>query len=480
MKPGLFAILLAATAAIPAVPALAQGQAQAPAADAFPPAPPIADPKPFTLPASERFTLPNGMTVTLIPYGVAPKTVVSLRIGAGDAMAPQPWLARLTAEMMREGAGGRSAADLATAAAAMGSDLDVGAGLLGTSVRMDVLSEHAADAIALIGDVAMRADLPADALARVKANLGRNLSVALSQPGTLANIAMVRTVYGPDHPFGRVVPTPAQLQGYSIDAVRGFYRDQFGAKRASLYIAGRFDAAAVKAAVTRVFGGWAAGPAPTRIDAPHQPGPKLVLVDRPGAPQTTLRLVYDAPVAGSAGDIPMRVANDLLGGAFSSRITTNIREDKGYTYSPGSGIDFNPGEALWAFEADVTTKDTGAALHEVFKEVRRMQTEAPGEDEARGIRTYMAGSFAIRNSTAAAVVSTLTQRDVLGLPADWTERYVPAVLAVTPAQMQAAVATNLPLDKATLVVVGDLKTVEPQLKAQPELANLPVVRPTVP
>ncbi|MCX8477345.1 MAG: pitrilysin family protein [Sphingomonas sp.] len=469
MRRTLIAISLALAAA---TPALAQD---------FPPPPPVGEPKPFKLPATETFTLPNGLTVTLVPYGIAPKAVVSLRVRAGNAVeGEQTWLADLTAEMLKEGAGSRSSADLATAAAGMGGELGVGAGMQTTQISINVLSEHAPDAIALIGDVAIRPTLPASELARIQANLARQLSVALSQPGTLADVALARTIYGPNHPYGRTIPTQAQLAAYTIDDVKRFHASQFGAKRAHLYIAGKFDAAAVKAAVAKAFGGWAAGPTPAELAAPHQAGPRVILIDRPDAPQTTLRLAFDAALAGSAADIPQRVTNELLGGAFSSRITTNIRETKGYTYSPNSSVAFGPGDALWSFDADVTTNVTGAALTEVFKEIRRMQTEPAPIEESKGIRTYMAGLFAISNSTSPSLVNTLATRDMLGLPGDWTDRYVPAVLAVDPAAMMASAKARYPLDKLTLVAVGDLKTVEPQLKALPELANVPFQRVTVP
>ncbi|RYY23446.1 MAG: insulinase family protein [Sphingomonadales bacterium] len=471
-RPMMKRALLITAALFAATPALAQD---------FPPAPPIADPKPFKLPVTETYTLPNGMKVTLVPYGVTPKTVVSLRVRAGNATEGEAvWLADLTGAMMKEGAGGRSAGELSTAAASMGGDLNLGVGQQTTAITMNVLSEYAPDAVALIGQVATKPDLPAAELVRVKANLSRQLAGALSQPGTLADIALARTIYGPDHPYGRIVPTAAQLSGYTIDQVKAFYAAQFGAKRAHLYIAGKFDAAVVKDAISKAFAGWATGPEPLKIAAPHKPGPKVILVDRADAPQTTLRLAFDGQLPGSAGDIPQRVTNSLLGGAFSSRITTNIREDKGYTYSPSSGVALNPGDALWTFEADVTTAQTGAALTEVFKEIRRMQDEPAPEEESKGIRTYMAGLFSIQNSTSGAVVGTLANRDLLGLPADWTDRYVPAVLAVDANQMMTFAKAGYPLEKLTLIVVGDLKTVEPQLKALPELATLPFETVKVP
>jgi zinc protease len=465
--------LLISAALLAATPALAQ--------DNFPPAPPISDPKPFKLPATETYTLPNGLIVTLIPYGVAPKTVVSLRVRAGavnegDAV----WLSEVTGALMKEGAAGKTAADLAAAAAGMGGQLNVSAGMQTTAVGTNVLSEYAPAAIQLVSDVAIRPTLPASELARVKANLGRQLSVSLSEPGTLADVALGRTVYGASHPYGRLIPSAAQLQGYTVEQVKAFHAGQFGAKRAHLYVAGRFDSAAVKAAIDKAFGNWAAGPDPVTLQSPHKPGPQIILIDRPGAPQTTLRLAFDAERAGTDGDIPQRVTNALLGGAFSSRITRNIREDKGYTYSPYSDVDFTPEQALWTFQADVTTEHTGDSLKEVFKEIRRMQTEPVSAEEGKGIRTYMAGLFAISNSTSGSVVGTLATRDILGLPGDWTERYVPAVLAVTPEQMLASAKASYPIAKLTLVVVGDLKTVVPQLKAQPELANVPMTTVTVP
>jgi zinc protease len=468
MKRALFAIVAALLAA---TPALAQDL----------PAPPIPEPKPFKLPATESFTLPNGMQVTLIPYGVAPKVVVSLRVLAASTVeGKDTWLSDLTADMMKEGAAGRSSSQIATAAADMGGDLNVGAGVQTTTITMNVLSEHAPAAIALVGDVALRPTLPDSELARIKTNLQRNLAQALAQPGVLADVALARTVYGPDHVYGRALATPEQIAAYTLADVRRFHSTQFGAKRARLYIAGRFDAAAVKAAITRTFAGWAAGPDPVKTPAAHAPGPKVILVDRKGAAQTTIRIAFTAPLAGAKGDIDMRVMDALLSGAFSSRITKNIREDKGYTYSPGSGTAFQPGDALWTFEADVTPAVTGASLTEVFKEIRTLQTTPPGDVEAKGIRTYLAGLFAIANSTSGAVLNTVATRDNLGLPKDWLENYVPSVLAVTPQQISASAAETLPLGKMTMVVVGDLATVEPQLKALPELKDVPFQTVTVP
>ena len=435
--------------------------------------PAIGAPKPFTVPASETFRLPNGMEVTLIPYGITPTAVVSLRVYAGGLnQGEDVWLPNLTAQMLREGAAGRTGAQIAEAAAGMGGNLSVGSGLHESTVTLNVLSEFTPDAVRLISDVARRPDFPVSELERVRENLLRNLAVAKSQPGPAADVALATAYYGANHPYGQPFPTEAQLRGYTIDDVRRFYQANYGARRARLYVAGRFDAAAVRAAIEQAYSDWTPGPERLRLPPQPQPGPRVVLVDRPGAPQSTIRLAFPAPVAGTPGDIPMRVSNALLGGSFSSRITSNIREAKGYTYSPFSTTTFNPGQAIWTFNADVTTDVTGPALKEVFHEIRRMQTEAITEKEAAGMRNYLAGVFVLQNASPAGLINQIATRDFHGLPSNWLDTYVQNVLAVTAPSMQQSVAQALPLDRATLVVVGDLAKITPQLKALPELKGV--------
>ncbi len=463
-------LALAAAFSLAAAPIAVQAQD-------FPPMPAAGTPKPFALAPAETYTLGNGMTVTLLRYGNIPKTYVGLRVLAGSLnQGEDVWLPTLVGQMLREGAGGRTAAEIAEAAAAMGGELGTGAGNHETVVNLGVLQEHAAEAIRLVADVAREPTFPAADLERVRASLQRNLAVARSQPQTAAEVALANAYYGPDHPYGRLLPTDAQLAGYTIEDVRRFHADNFGAKRTQLYVAGQFDPVAVKAAIEEAFGSWEAGPERLSLPAQPRPGPKVLLVDRPGAPQSTIRLAFPAPVIGTENDLAFRVTNALLGGAFHSRITQNIREQKGYTYSPFSGVGFNPNEARWTFNADVTTAVTGPALSEVIGEIRRLQSAPPTPEETAGMRTYLAGIFVLQNASATGLINSLANRDFHGLPSNWLDAYVPGVLAVTAEQMQSLASEWMPLAKMTVVVVGDLATVEPQIRALPEFQGMPIER----
>lgn len=450
------------------------------AAANFPPAPAIGPLKPFELPKMDSYQLANGMRVTLIPYGQVPQTTISLRSFVGDLDAGgTPWLAAITADLLKEGAGGRDGPELAEADSAMGGNLATAADANSTTVGTTVLSDRAAEAIALVADIARRPTFAADDFARIKTNRGRALAQAMADPTTIADALLLKQIFR-DHPYGSPLPTSAQLEAIDLAKVRAFHAANFGARRSHLYIVGRFDPVAVRAAVEQAFGNWAAGPERKRLEATVAAGPRVLLADRPGAEQTTLRLSFPAPAVGSADEMRMGAMDALLGGSFNSRITRNIREDKGYTYSPYSSILAQPQQSAWIWRADVTPAVTGASLSEVFKEVKALQAAAPGNEEAEGMKTYRATYVMFRSTSAELLINQLRRAETLGLPADYFTHFVTRAMAVKPEEMKAIAAKTLPLDRMTLLVVGDAKTVEPQLRALPELNGFTIERVALP
>src|SRR5215470_19722911 len=148
--------------------------------------------------------------------------------------------------------------------------------------------------------------------------------------------------------------------------------------------------------------------------------------------------------------------DSLLGGSFASRITSNIREQKGYTYSPFSQIGTRRHLAYWVETADVTTAVTGPSMKEILYEVDRLRKEAPSEAELKGIQNYLAGLFVLRNTISPdALIGQLHFVDSQGMDRSFLSTYVQKVMAVTPQQIQGAAESYLVPSKMTLVVVGD-------------------------
>ena len=443
---------------------LASAQAPAPAPSQKQTAPAGGAPKPFNVPAHESYTLPNGMRVTLVPYGNIPKVAVSLAVRAGNLNEPQDVLgvADITGELLKEGTKTLSAQALAEAAALMGSSLSVTVGADETAIDVDVLSEYGGRAVSLVSDVAMHPLLPESELERLKANLLRQVLVAKSRPSQIALARFRKLLYG-DHPYGEILPTEASLKKITIEDARKFYATNYGAERAHLYVAGKFDVAEVKKAIATGFSDWSKGSAPV-LNVPHPKTERLLdVTDRPGAPQSTIYVGLPVIDPTNPDNIPLTVTNALLGGSFSSRITSNIREQKGYTYSPTSQLSRRYHDAYWAEIADVTTTATGPSLKEIFGEIDRLQKEPPAAAELKGIQSYMSGLFVIQNSTRQALIGQLRNVDLQGLAEDYLKNYVQRVNAVTPGDVQHMTAKYIKPEQMTIVVVGDKSKITEQL-----------------
>jgi len=288
--------------------------------------------------------------------------------------------------------------------------------------------------------------------------------VELSQPQPLAEQAYAKAIYG-DHPYGRTHPTEAMLKSYTIEQVKAFRAANLGAKRTHLYVVGRFPAE-TKQAIVAAFEGWAAGPEVKRVPPVLAARKQVVVIDRPGAEQSTVKIGLAVPAQPAHADyIPMLVADNILGGAFGSRITANIREDKGYTYSPFSTVATHYHTADWAENADVTTKVTGESVKEILSEIGKMRKEAPPAEELKGIQNFMNGLFVFRNSSHQGIIGQLAFVDSQGLGDSFVNTYTQKVNAVTRADIQRVTESYLNPNKMTLVVVGDKAKIEESLKA---------------
>lgn len=413
-------------------------------------------PKDFTLPPKQQYQLDNGLMVTLVPYGSIPKVTISARIMAGNLNEGEnTWLADLTADLMEEGTRNRSAEDVAREAADMGGSLSIGVGLDQTSVTGEALAEFAPGMVALLADILLEPAFPADQMDRLKRDAVRNVEVALNDPSTMGQIAFSKALYG-DHPYGRLFPDIEQINSYTVEQIRAYYEENFGARRTHVYVAGMFDEAAVKAAIDKAFSGWKAGPEPLVMPPEPAQGRQYVdMINRANASQSNVFLGLPTIDPSQPDYIGLQATNAILGGSFGSRITSNIREDKGYTYSPRSSLSVRRLDGYWVQQAAITTDDTAAALKEIYYEINRLRDEAPPQEELTAIQNYMAGIFTLRNSTRQGIINVLNQVALHGQNDSYLTEYVSRVYALTPEDISRVATRYLRPDDMTLVVVGD-------------------------
>ena len=224
-----------------------------------------------------------------------------------------------------------------------------------------------------------------------------------------------------------------------------FHRDHYRPNNAFLLIVGAIEPEAAIAAAEKSFGGWARGdvPAPPFVPPPPLNGRKVFFVQRPNSIQSSIALGNLAVKRSDPRWYELTLANTIYGGAFNSRIVRNIREEKGYTYSPQSALTGFAEAGFYRFAADVRNDVTGATLTEVFKEIDKMRAEGSDGPELQGAKQYLRGIFPIQTATQNGLSATLNNVYVFGLPKDYPETFRAKIAAVTPAQVKSAAATLL-------------------------------------
>ena len=427
--------------------------------------PSVGAPAPFRLPERHELTLDNGLKATLVPFGTVPKGLVRLSLRAGG-LNEQPGasgLSVLASRYLKEGTAELDAGALAARIASLGGRLDSHVGDDVTTLDVQVLSESVPEYLRLLGAIVARPRLPEEELERLRAELLRELAVAKTQPETIVQERFQAALYG-EHPYARVLPSSEDVEGLSIEQVRAFLRDELGAARTRVYVAGRFEPEAAERALREAFADWAPGPEP--LLAPPAPSSEraIQLVDRPGAEQSTIRLGLPVPDPSHEDYLALTVADTLLGGAFMSRITTNLREDKGYTYSPRSTVAVRYRDAYWMQAADVTTEFTGASLDEIFGEIERLRATPPAAEELEGIQRFVAGSFVVRNATPGGLLGQLGFLDFHELGASYAEEFVDRVYAVTPQRLQELAVEYLRPEEMAIAIAGDASAIREQIE----------------
>lgn len=429
------------------------------------PPPPGGAPHDFKLSEKKVTVLPNGLKTTLVQYGTLPKASVALVIKTGNMneTAAQNGLADFTGKLMKEGTKNMNFQAISKKAASMGGEVSIFVNTEQVMIEGSVLSEFAPEFIKLISDIAMNPVFPESEAERIKSDFLRDLSVQRTVPQSLANDHFTRILYG-DHPYGRGMATDEQVKSYSAASAKAFYEANFGAKRSIIYVVGKFDEKAANAAIASGLAKWRSGPAVVYPPSATAYKRDTAIIERKGAPQTTI--MVGLPVKGPTDKEYMvqYVTNSLLGGSFGSRITSNIREDKGYTYSPFSSVSNFKGGSYWAESADVTSEHTIESIQEIQKEVTKLQTTPPSKDELLGIQNYEAGIFVLRNTSPFGIISQLGTLDKYGLPDSYLTNYVKNIYAVTPEQVSKLTRERIKPENMSLVLVGDRAQIMEQAK----------------
>src|SRR5713226_9731641 len=292
-------------------------------------------------PKRAKSKLANGLEVILLESHTIPKFHGELYFRSGNAAAASRGvaLAEMAATMVRTGTAKHSSREVEELLRGLGADLSVSAGQDNSAISFAGLSDHAEPLLQVVNELAREATFPAAEFERERRQKLEEVKLERTQPGFLSGERLRKVLFA-SHPYAQVSPTEEQVAAYTREQLQDVYRDFFTPENAILVLVGDFDPSAMHQTTEKVFGDWS-GKKPDIPESAKPPLPKgrrVYLVDLPGSVQTQILCGCHAITRQNPDWIKFGLTNSLYGGAFNSRLVMNIREDKGYTYSPRSGV----------------------------------------------------------------------------------------------------------------------------------------------
>jgi predicted Zn-dependent peptidase len=414
----------------------------------------------FSLPAIEKSSLQSGLRVWSVRHAQVPLLSFILLIDKGAATDPagQDGLAALTADMLDEGSGERSAIQMHEALALIGAQFDTDIGSDATAVSVTSLSRVAERALGLVADIVVRPALREFDFARVRELRLHRLKQLRDSPSAVADRAFLRLLYG-DDPYGHSpIGSEQSLAALTVDDVRTFHRREIVPASTTLIAVGDCDHESVVRLAETVFGGWAPSLAP--VSGPLSPAPpaagRLAVVPRPRAPQSELRIGQIAAARLTPDYHALAVANAILGGQFVSRINLNLREDKGFTYGARTAFEFRRRPGPFVLQAGVQSAATARAIEESLAEISAIRGARPvsADELSFGIAALTRG-FARNFETADQIGRAVMQLALYDLPDDYYAQYVARTESVTRDDISRVMTEYLDPARLTTVIVGD-------------------------
>ena len=380
--------------------------------------------RPFPFPSIEKSTLPNGLRIWTVTHTQVPLVAFTLLLRRGASSDPvgMDGLAAVTADMLDEGSGERSAIEMHEALARLGAQFDTDIGSDATVASVSVLSRF-------------------------------------------AERAFLQLLYGA-HPYGHSpIGSETSLAAMHVDDVRAFHVRAIRPSAATLIAVGDCDHAGIARLAAETFADWT-GPGDAEVTAggslPH--AARLNVVPRPHAPQSELRIGQVAVGRDSPDYHALVVANTILGGQFVSRINLNLREDKGLTYGARSAFDFRRLSGPFILQASVQTTGTARAIEESIGEIAGIRGPHPvtAEELELGIAALTRG-YARSFETGEQIGRAAMQLALYDLPDDYYEQFVPRIERVTSDDVSRVMQCHLDPARLTTLVVGDFDVVREEL-----------------
>lgn len=399
--------------------------------------------------------LPSGLRVIAVRRPSVPIVEVRLRIPFFSTKPTHRARASLLSNSILTGTGSHDRAGLAIALGELGADLSTAVDADRLLLSASTLSSGLPALLRLYAEVLTDARYPAGEVTGERARLVERVTMTRSQAGTQAGESIAQRL-APGHPYGHTLPSVEDVMATTPAQLRALHASMVQPTGATLVLVGDLSPTRTLEMVETALSSWTGSPAGGKlVPAPPVRQLPLLIVDRPGSVQTSFRFSGAAVPRKDPRFPALQLANLAFGGYFCSRWVENIREDKGYSYSPRSYLDLAPLGSTFGLMADVATEVTAPAVLETLYELGRISSLPITPTELESVRQYAIGSLAFSTSTQAGLASTITALAASGLDADWLTTHPTQLLEVSAEDVAEAAAEFLAPRRLIAVAVGD-------------------------
>ena len=430
-----------------------------------PPAPGAA--RPLNLPRITEKKLANGLTVVLAPLPNVPKvsTILTFRSAttASDRDA-HPGIAQIVAGVANEGTDTRTSKQIKEELQSIGGTLGIGSDADSTTMSASSLSEFSSRLFELMSDVAQHPSFPEAEVKLAQENTIQQIHAGRANAAFLVNERFQKAVFG-NHPYSFTVADEKSISALTRNDLRTFVTKYYIPNAAHLIVVGDIDADKTFAEIEKAFSGWKSGTVPPDENpaVPTRDKRQIYFVNRPGSIQSAIYVGNVSIPRKDKDYFAIRTANAIYGGSFYSRLTKNIRETKGYTYSPFSSSNTLAKSGSFVAGAFVRNEVTGPTLLEIFYELDRMRVLPVTDEELTAAKEFSNGNFSVELASQFGLAGRINTIYTYDLDKNFINDFRPKIEGLTTADIQRVAAKYFDTYHAAIVIVGDWDKVKDQV-----------------
>lgn len=400
--------------------------------------PDICEPEQIAVQQPELYTLPNGIPLYILDACDCEVTRIDVLMEGGRWHQKQPLQALFTNRMLREGTRRYTAAQIAEKLDYYGAWLDLASASEHTYVTLYSLNKYLPNTLDLLESIIKEPVFPADELKVIINNNIQQLLVNSSKVEFLAHRGLVKAVYGSAHPVGYVVQED-DYRKITSETLQQFYDNFYHSGSCSIYLSGRITPDCIRR-VESVFGTGTFGSHWKKVEKIHYlpvlTTERRVFIELPDALQSAVRIGGLSLDRCHPDYLKMRVVITLLGGYFGSRLMSNIREEKGYTYGIAASLMTYPDHGMLAISAETTNEYVDPLISEVYHEIDRLQNELVSDEELKMLKNYMLGDMCRSYESAFSLADAWISLQVSGLSSSYFAEALNAVKNITPDEIR--------------------------------------------